>query len=315
MDYEGQICRAPMERASYMLPVMVGCSYNCCKFCNLFRHLKMRVLPMEQVEEELLRVRNLNGHPKKIFLGDGNAFDLPTEHLLQILERIEYYFPEREAVNMDATVTGILKKTEEELRLLYEHGVRHLYLGIESGLDDVLRFMCKDHNLAQAYEAIRRLHEAGMIYDAHIMTGVAGKGRGRENALALAQFLNETAPAHVVNFSMFLHKEVPLYKEVQRGTFAPADELENLKEERFLLEELIRGGKDIRYEGFHDFIEVRVRGGLPGDGQRMLAKMDEVIAKYEKREPVYSLVCGECPNIVKCDWNGENTYENVYGNV
>lgn len=37
MDYEGQICRAPMERSSFMLPVMVGCSYNQCKFCNLFR--------------------------------------------------------------------------------------------------------------------------------------------------------------------------------------------------------------------------------------------------------------------------------------
>ena len=24
MDYEGQICRAPMERASFMLPVAVG---------------------------------------------------------------------------------------------------------------------------------------------------------------------------------------------------------------------------------------------------------------------------------------------------
>ena len=50
MDYEGQICRAPMERSSFMLPVMVGCSYNQCKFCNLFRHLKYRELPMEQIE-------------------------------------------------------------------------------------------------------------------------------------------------------------------------------------------------------------------------------------------------------------------------
>lgn len=55
MDYEGQICRAPMERSSFMLPVMVGCSYNQCKFCNLFRHLKYRELPMEQIEAELKR--------------------------------------------------------------------------------------------------------------------------------------------------------------------------------------------------------------------------------------------------------------------
>ena len=131
MNYEGQICRAPMERSAFMLPVMVGCSYNQCKFCNLFRHLKYRELPMEQIEEELRRVRNLSGSPKKIFLGDGNAFGMKTEHLLEILQMIERYFPECRCVNMDATVTSILKKTDAELKALHEHGVQHLYLGIE----------------------------------------------------------------------------------------------------------------------------------------------------------------------------------------
>ena len=141
MNYEGQICRAPMERASFMLPVMVGCSYNRCKFCNLFRHLKYRELPMEQIEEELKRVAELGGNPKKIFLGDGNAFGLKTEHLMEILDRIHVYFPECQCINMDSTVTSILRKSDEELELLYKNGVRHLYLGIESGLDDVLKFM------------------------------------------------------------------------------------------------------------------------------------------------------------------------------
>ena len=77
MEYEGRICRAPMERASYMLPVMVGCSYNKCKFCNLFRDLKYRELPLEQVEEELQRVKNLGGNPRKIFLASCCVIVLP----------------------------------------------------------------------------------------------------------------------------------------------------------------------------------------------------------------------------------------------
>lgn len=302
MNYEGQICRAPMERAAFMLPVMVGCSYNRCKFCNLFRHLKFRVLPVEQVEAELLRVKELNGNPKRIFLGDGNAFDLPTAHVVEILKLIETYFPGCEAVNMDATVTGILRKSDEELRLMYEHGVRHLYLGIESGLNDVLVFMNKDHNLAQAYEAIARVQRAGMVYDAHIMTGAAGKGRSIEAAEALAEFLNKTHPAHVVNFSMFLHKEVDLYVDIERGTFIPSDELENLKEERRLVELLAPG---ILYDGLHDYIQFRVRGKLPQDRDKMLAKLDAAIAEYEKKEPVYTFVYGECPNLEKCDGNEE----------
>ncbi|MFR5712918.1 MAG: radical SAM protein [Clostridium sp.] len=219
MNYEGQICRAPMERGAFMLPVMVGCSYNGCKFCNLFRHLKYRKLPVEQIESELQRVKACSGSPKRIFLGDGNAFDLPMEELSAILRLVKSYFPQCGMINMDATVTGILKKTREDLRALYGLGARHLYLGIETGLDDVLSFMNKDHTLEEAYEAIRRLQEAGLTFDAHIMTGVAGKGRGEENALALARFLNQTHPAHVVNFSMFLHKEVPLYREAERGAF------------------------------------------------------------------------------------------------
>ena len=113
---------------------------------------------------------------------------------------------------MDATVTSILQKSEQELKRLAEYGVRHLYLGIESGLEDVLTFMKKDHTVSEAYEAIERLQAAGLIYDAHIMTGVAGRGRGRENADALAQFLNQTHPALLVNFGRFIHREVPLYR-------------------------------------------------------------------------------------------------------
>ena len=88
MEYEGQICRAPMERGAFMLPVSVGCCYNRCKFCTLFKHLSYRILPISQVEAELHRVRDMGGNPKTVFLGDGSAFQLPYDHLVEILTRI-----------------------------------------------------------------------------------------------------------------------------------------------------------------------------------------------------------------------------------
>ena len=84
---------------------------------------------------------------------------------------------------MDATVTSILQKSEQELKRLAEYGVRHLYLGIESGLDDVLKFMRKEHTQDQAYKEIARIQRVGLIFDAHVMSGVAGKRRGQENAM------------------------------------------------------------------------------------------------------------------------------------
>lgn len=307
MNYEGQICRAPMERSSFMLPVTVGGPYNQCKFCNLFRHLRYRELPAEKIEEELKRVKDIGGSPTKIFLGDGNAFGLKTERLFWILERIQSYFPDCRTINMDATVTSILQKSEQELKRLAEYGVRHLYLGIESGLEDVLTFMKKDHTVSEAYEAIERLQAAGLIYDAHIMTGVAGRGRGRENADALAQFLNQTHPAHVVNFSMFIHREVPLYREIENGNYVPADELESLREEKRLLEQL---NIPVKYEGFHDYLQIRVRGKLPSDQEKMVGKLETFIKKYEAKPPIYALVQGECPDLVKCD-NLENVWANT----
>ena len=285
MQYEGQICRPPMERASYMLPVAVGCSYNACTFCTLFKHLSYRELPREQIEAEMQRVAAAGGNPKTIFLGDGNAFGLPTEQLLWILERIHHYFPGCEKVNMDATVTNLSQKSDEELKALANLGVSRLYLGIESGLDDVLAFMRKDHNLQQAYEQIARLQKAGMVFCAHMMTGIAGKGRGIENAEATAEFFNRTKPERIINFSIFHHKRAPLYRDIEAGRFVPADEQENLREERRLLELL--EVDDLEYDGFHDVaIEQRFRGTLPRDREKLLAQVDKTIAYWDTQEPV-----------------------------
>ena len=288
MNYEGQICRGPMERSSYMLPVAVGCSYNRCKFCTLFRHLKYRELPMEQIEGELERVRNLGGNPKHVFLGDGNAFGLDTGRLLKITDLIHRYFPDCCAINMDATVTNIRAKSQEELQALRAAGIRHLYLGIESGLDDVLGIMEKDHTLEQAYEQIQRLRAAGLIYDAHIMTGIAGRGRGLENAEATAEFFNRTRPERIINFSLFLMAGTPLYEDAKAGRFFPASELENLEEERRLLQLMEWEGQRVAYDGFHDCITFRVRGRLPGEREKMLGKLDGAIKVWKEKEPVFA---------------------------
>ncbi len=288
MNYEGQICRGPMERSSYMLPVAVGCSYNRCKFCTLFRHLKYRELPMEQIEAELERVRSLGGNPKHVFLGDGNAFGLATKRLLEITDLIHRYFPGCQAINMDGTITNIQAKSREELLALRKAGICHLYLGIESGLDDVLRYMGKDHNLDQAYRQIDRIQRAGFMFDAHIMTGIAGHGRGLENGTATAEFFNRTQPQRIINFSMFLFRSAPLFQEAQAKTFIPATELENLQEERLLLE-LLKTDGPLAYDGFHDRIEFRVRGTLPDDRKNMLNKLDLAIEGYRDHEPVIAV--------------------------
>ncbi len=282
MEYEGRICRSPMERSAFMLPIAVGCAYNACKFCDLFKDLTYRELPLEQVEAELARVRSLKGNPEKVFFGDGNAFGMDTDRLLTITDMVHKYFPACHTIKMDATITNIRRKSDEELRRLSDAGIKELYLGIESGLDDVLKFMHKDHGLQQAYEQIARLKAVNMDYAAHIMNGVAGRGRAIENAEATAEFLNRTQPRNICNFSMFVHTDGNLLEDLKSGRFRAATEYENLLEEKRLLECLEM--ECAEYDGFHDCIQFRVRGSLPKDKAKMIQSVEKAIKANENNK-------------------------------
>ena len=289
MHYEGRICRPPMERGSFMLPVTVGCPYNRCRFCMLFKHLSYRAIPLPEIEAELARVRSAGGDPATVFLGDGSAFSLGYGPLCEVLRLIRSYFPGCRSVHMDATAESIAYMTDAQLADLRRQGVDLLYLGIESGLEDVLRFMAKDHDPVEARKAIARLSAVGIRYGAHIMTGIAGAGRGKENAEATAVFLNETQPARVINFSLFTHSSSPLWQSVKGGTWSPASVQEALEEERLLLS-LLKG--PTLYDGFQDRIEFRTRGRLPEDRRRMLSHLDKAIAGLRNEPPLYAIESG-----------------------
>ena len=296
MEYEGRICRGPMEIRAFMLPVTVGCPYNRCKFCDLFTDLRYRKISMKDIENELKRVSAHGGNPELIYLGDGSAFQLKTDELAEIISLVKRYFPKAAAFNSDATITSIKSKSDEELKTLHSLGYNKLYIGIENALPDVLNYMDKDHSVEEAYSEIKRLKDAGFSYAAHFMTGVAGSGRWEESAVAMAEFLTETKPENVVNFSMFLSAD-KLSEEIRNGNFKPATELENLREERKLVELLdVDPTHPIKWDSFHDWIHVRTRGSLPKDKDKILSVLDKAIAKFEKLPDIYSMKMGTPEN-------------------
>ncbi len=298
MDYEGRICRTPGEKSSFKLPVSVGCPYNACAFCDLFKDLTYRELPLEQIEAELARVKDVGGAPERVMLGDGNAFWMDFERLAQVVNLVHRYLPSCTTISSDASIPAIASKTDDELAWLAEQGYTMVYIGIESGLDDVLHFMHKDHDNTQARTQIARLHQAGIDYGAHIMTGMAGANRGLENARATAQLLNETRPVYVCNFNMGVGLTTELARMEKDGRFARASVRECLEEERELLSLL---DVPVRFEGFHfeydrDQIDCATQGAttpefndyitswthtfgqLPEQREQLTAKLDEAIA-------------------------------------
>lgn len=225
--------------------------------------------------------------PKKVFLGDGSAFTLNYKKLYEIISLIKEYLPSVEIINCDATISSVKNKSDDELKNLKELGLTTLYIGIESGLNDVLEFMDKDHNTNEAIDQIERLKKVGIDFGAHIMTGIAGCGRSFENAKATADFLNLTKPKAIINFSLFIESD--LIKDIELNKFNPASELENLMEEKALLEHLDFNESDnIKFSGYHDFIHFATKGILPKDRNLLIMKLEKEIEKYKKLEDVFS---------------------------
>lgn len=269
MHYTGCICGVTEERFTYKLPVSIGCPYNACAFCQLYKHVDYHELPLEHIENELSRVHAAGGAPKRVMLGDGNPLWTPFDRLRQIVEMVEHYLPSCEAICSDASILAIEQKTDEELAWLAEHGYRMAYVGIESGLDDVLLHMNKDHDNAQAREQIARLRAAGIEFGAHIMTGVAGVGRGIENARATAALLAELRPAHICDFTMFVGATTELNSMVRNGQFHQAGMIECLREMRELVSLLDVPESGLFFEGYYSAFLRKPEGKGAGPGARV----------------------------------------------
>ncbi len=284
MDYEGKICRPAFEKGAFKLPISVGCSYNACKFCCLFKYLNFKEIDDKIVFAEIDKVKNATGKPEVCFLGDGNAFHNSTERLIRIIKYLKENIKSIKKIRMDSTITDIKNKSDEELQMLSNIGVEVLYIGIESGLDDVLEFMNKEHKTSdEAMTEIKRLQKYNINYSAHIMAGVSGKGRGIENAKALSKFFNETKPVSITNFTMFTSRKQKLYKDVVDGKFQIASEIESLNEAK----ELINGiDVDTYIDSFHDYIPFRVKGHLPYDKEKLINQIDDMIKKLQLKKEV-----------------------------
>ena len=143
MRYEGNIFRPPGEWRSYLLQVTVGCSHNGCTFCSMYKDKRFRICPLEELFEDIDMARACLGDVRRVFLCDGDAIIMETDDLLRLLARLYGTFPNLERVSAYAGPVSTLKKSGEELAALRKAGLYRLYLGVETGNDDLLRAIRK----------------------------------------------------------------------------------------------------------------------------------------------------------------------------
>lgn len=286
MITEGTLYRPPLEAKTFLLQVTAGCTHNACRFCNMYRDKSFHLIDEEILRanlEEEKRVTDVYNRPhRRIFLMDGDVFSLSANKLEEKINLIREYMPEIETLSMYAAVRSIKSKSDEDLKRLKELGVNDLYIGYETGLDDVLGIMNKGTNLQDSIEQAERLNEAGIRHNALFILGLAGKGRGEESGLAAAKLINKIKPqvARIATLSVF--PESDLEKDVQAGVFQVAGEKENLIEQKTILENI--DIPELYFWASHATNTAKVAGHIEADREWMLQRINRRIEDTDDTE-------------------------------
>lgn len=273
MHYTGSVFRPPFEAGSLLLQVTVGCSHNACTFCTMYKDIPFSVEPLEQIEADLREARKEYPYVDRVFLVNADPFVLSGEKLKAIAQKINEILPEVKTISGYASVKNIIGKTDEELKELRKLKINELNIGIESGLDDVLKHLNKGFSLEEARTQLLRLKKAGMDFSVNIILGAAGDGRGIENAAASAKLVNEVQPYLIFLATMHVDPGSVLYEEMKSGKFTESTLGENLREEIAFLKDLELS--DTVFFGLHTSNVIPVEGWLPGNKKDLVERLEE----------------------------------------
>lgn len=276
MRYEGDIYRPPSEAYSLLIQVTIGCSHNKCTFCSMFKSKQFRVRQVSEVMEDLETARATYRKVERIFLCDGDALCLATDKLLVILDRIKELFPECRRVSVYGSAKDVLRKSQQELRTLSEHGMGMVYLGAESGSDKVLADICKGVSRDEMIEAVHRIEDAGIPASVTFISGLAGKEGWEDHAIETGKIISEMNASYVGLLTLMLDSRAPIVDKINRGelTLLSAEEV---VAETYLLLKHANPSKECVFRSNHASNYVSLRGNLPFDKPRMMDQLQRAM--------------------------------------
>ena len=273
MRYKGKVYRPPSEAYSLIVQVTYGCSHNGCAFCDMYddKHFAMR--PMEEIREDFELARQVYRRVERVFLADGDALMRRTDELLQILGLAYGLFPECERVTCYASPTSLHIKSEEDLRLLREHGLTMVYMGLESGCDEVLEKMNKGHDAAAIVAAGQKARRCGMALSVTAISGLGSRELMRQHAIGTARALSAMKPEYIGLLTLMVERGTPLERWVREGSFTVLGPMEVLQETELFLQHIDSEGSVFRMNHASNYLTLK--GTLNRDREALLAKVQQ----------------------------------------
>jgi len=280
MRYYGNVVRPPSEAWSYILQITYGCSHNRCTFCSTYLDKPFQVRPAQEVLEDIEMARSYIPHTRRVFLADGNALVLSNRQLVPILDALGKAFPNLERVSIYANAQDILRKSEEELATLYRKKLDIVYIGLESGDEEILRRVKKGATAAEMIEAVRKAQAIGLKASVIGILGLGERQHSREHAIATGQVVSAMAPASFSLLTLMVVPGTELYRQYQAGEFMLIEPLEMLAEMRVMIQHM-EGLTHCVFRTNHASNYLPLAGTLPQDKERLLATLDRALSQGE----------------------------------
>jgi radical SAM superfamily enzyme YgiQ (UPF0313 family) len=280
MRYKGMIIRPPSEADSYILQVTYGCSHNKCTFCPTYLDKKFGVRDVEEVIEDIEMASRTFQGVRRVFLCDGNALVLPNRKLSTILDKLAAAFPGMQRVGIYANARDIQRKSRDELEELKKRKLGIIYIGLESGSDEVLRRVKKGANAAEIVEAVKKAQAAGIKVSVIALIGLGGKALSREHAVETGRAVSEMDPLYFSLLTLMLVPGTELHAQWESGEFELPEPLELLCEVKAVIENL-EGLTGCIFRTNHASNYLPLAGRIPNDKMRLLSAIDAALARGE----------------------------------
>lgn len=275
IQYIEPVFRPPSEAQSLILPVTNGCSWNKCTFCEMYTapQKKFAVRDEKVVLDEIKRVSE-QLIIQRVFLADGDALALSTRRLLTILQAIQEHLPTVRRVTSYCLPSNLKSKSVSELQELADAGLKMVYVGAESGDDEVLQKVNKGETYASTLSALTKLGEAGIKRSVMILNGLGGRSLSAQHAEQSAALMNETQPEFLSTLVVSFPQGDARFKQRFSG-FEPLDQQGLFVELQRLISQLEL--KNTVFRSDHASNYLPLRGTLGADKQRFLAQLQQAI--------------------------------------
>ncbi len=287
MNYDMPLYRPPSEGNNLIIQATLGCSFNQCSFCSMYLDKQYVERPLKEVFSEIQLASSHWPDAHRVFLADGDALALPTDHLLAILEELHSSLPKLSRVSCYATPSNIQKKSPQELETLKQHGLTLLYLGIESGSDLILKKITKGATQKSIRQAMTKAYDAGLKVSGTIVLGLGGEHYWQQHIDGTAELLS-SAPITFIS-TLQLHLEPRMVAEFKKKFAEPfriPDDNQILDEQvRFISQ--VNPPKPVIFRSNHASNALALAGNLPRDKERLLQQLDQAITGNQPLRPNY----------------------------